>query len=198
MAATPRHPILNKTFEYMVAYYKGNLAEVLPNSFVERYQKVNIDEFPSRRRPGPNSVGPYALSLANQITSNEEWEQYVRDLMNDQDNISAYELDKLSTKNIPANRRYSRFLYEALLDDEQVLELGFFANVTRQDAEYTRKRKWCNEICFARDKAYFYSRVAGSQVCPTEAKLDELHEHGHDSDNFADGRNYEPIDPKDY
>lgn len=89
MAATPRHPMLNKTFEYMLAYYEGKLEDALPKSFVERYQKVNIGEFPSRRRPGPSSVGQFTLQLANQITTNEEWEQYARDLMNNRDNISA-------------------------------------------------------------------------------------------------------------
>eukprot|EP00571_Detonula_confervacea_P010426 CAMPEP_0172304026 /NCGR_PEP_ID=MMETSP1058-20130122/5488_1 /TAXON_ID=83371 /ORGANISM="Detonula confervacea, Strain CCMP 353" /LENGTH=433 /DNA_ID=CAMNT_0013015085 /DNA_START=186 /DNA_END=1487 /DNA_ORIENTATION=+ len=167
-AAMPRHPILKKSLEYMVGYYENSLEHVLPQ-FIMDLHKADKRQLPSRMRPGGLSAG-YTLSLAYQATTDGEWEQYVRDIMEDHGYSSE---QKKTYEVLPANRRYARFLYEISLEDEGLQELGFFQHVPLQDAEYSRKIRWCNYVCFGGNNVYFYSRVPGSRVCPLEKKFDD-------------------------
>lgn len=69
---------------------------------------------------------------------------------------------------VPAKRRYARFLYEVQLEDEPLRKSGLFRDVPLQDAEYKKKVQWCNYVCFGGRRVYFYSRVRGSKGCPLE------------------------------
>ncbi|KAL7541185.1 hypothetical protein ACHAXR_012937 [Thalassiosira sp. AJA248-18] len=115
-AVTPRHPMLKRSFDYMVAYYEGSssLEKALPQYMVNT-RKNEIHSFPSRRYPQGNSVGPYALSLAYRLTPDREWEDYVRGMMKDHHTVGNQSSTEISVK-----RRHSRFLYEISLEDEEM------------------------------------------------------------------------------
>eukprot|EP00579_Thalassiosira_antarctica_P005020 CAMPEP_0201879438 /NCGR_PEP_ID=MMETSP0902-20130614/10310_1 /ASSEMBLY_ACC=CAM_ASM_000551 /TAXON_ID=420261 /ORGANISM="Thalassiosira antarctica, Strain CCMP982" /LENGTH=443 /DNA_ID=CAMNT_0048407247 /DNA_START=17 /DNA_END=1344 /DNA_ORIENTATION=- len=157
-AATPRHPVLKRSLGYMDAYYEGTLTQTLPQHIIEESHNAVV---PSRTKPQGMGVGPYTLSVAYRSTTHEEWEEYVRNMMKDHGYSSGNEEEKPYGE-VPAKRRYARFLYEISLEDEEVKRLGLWADVPLQDAEYQRKVKWCNYVCFGGQQVYFYSRVPGS------------------------------------
>ena len=68
---------------------------------------------------------------------------------------------KTEPNNIPARKRYSRFLYEVSLDDFDIKKIGLFS-------DYQRKVNWCNYVCFDGHQVYFYSSVLGSKGCTVE------------------------------
>ena len=70
------------------------------------------------------------------------------------------------SEDIPAKRRYARFLYEISIENDEVKKLQLFQDVPLQD--FKKKNHWCNYICFGADQSYFYSRVVGSKGCPVE------------------------------
>ena len=128
-AAMPRHPVMERSLQYMVAYYDGTLEQVLPQDILDRYRKqVPPFEVPSRTKPngmglGPytmsvayNSIkddglGPYTMSVAYNSIKDDVWEQYIRDVMKDHGYVS----ENGNVEGIEAKRRYSRFLYEISL-----------------------------------------------------------------------------------
>ena len=183
-AAMPRHPVMERSLQYMVAYYDGTLEQVLPQDILDRYRKqVPPFEVPSRTKPngmglGPytmsvayNSIkddglGPYTMSVAYNSIKDDVWEQYIRDVMKDHGYVS----ENGNVEGIEAKRRYSRFLYEISLQWKELEELGLFRDIPLQDAEYKKKVQWCNFVCVDGDRVYFYSRVPGSRGCPLEKK----------------------------
>ena len=166
-AAMPRHPVMERSLEYMVAYYDGTLEQVLPQDVLDRYRKVVPPfEVPSRTKPNGMGLGPYTMSVAYDSIKDEVWEQYVRDVMKDHGYVSKND----NVEGIGAKRRYSRFLYEISLQWNELEELGLFRDIPLQDAEYKKKVQWCNYICIDGDRVYFYSRVPGSRGCPLETK----------------------------
>jgi hypothetical protein len=163
----PRHPVMERSLEYMVAYYDGTLEQVLPQDVLDRYRKVVPPfEVPSRTKPYGMGLGPYTMSVAYDSIKDEVWEQYVRDVMKDHGYVSKND----NVEGIGAKRRYSRFLYEISLQWNELEELGLFRDIPLQDAEYKKKVQWCNYICIDGDRVYFYSRVPGSRGCPLETK----------------------------
>jgi len=70
--------------------------------------------------------------------------------------------------NVEPSKRYSRFLYEISLEDKLVKQSGIFNDIPLQDANYAKKVRWCNFVCFEGSQVYFYSRVKGSKGCPLE------------------------------
>jgi len=169
-AATPHHPVLKRSLEYMVAYFEKTLEQTLPENIIEEARKSD-NIIPSRFRPAGMGPGAYTLSMAHRLTTNTEWEEYVRGMMKDRGYSIEHERKKSSRGDIVAKRRYSRFLYEISLDDDEVTRLKLWADVPRQDAEYQRKVKWCNYVCFAGRQVYFYLRVPGTIQCPLEKKF---------------------------
>ena len=167
-AAMPRHPVLKKSLEYMVAYYEERLKEALPEEIVHT-DAFGDRKIPTRRNTEGHRVGPYTLSAAYRATTDEEWEEYIQSIMKEHGYSSKA---KKSYEHFTSNRRYARFLYEISLEDEGVTNLGVWKDVPLGDADYTRKRRYCNDVCFGGDKVYFYSRAPGSRVCPVEAILD--------------------------
>lgn len=164
-AAMPRHPVLKKSLDYMVDYYEGTLEQILPQFIIDSHRKQN-HIIASRKKPGGMGVGPYTLSLAYRATTDEEWEEFARATMKNH----GYVLEESENKEIPAKRRYARYLYEISLEDKKLKTLGFFQDVPLQDAEYKRKVHCCNYVCFGGNTVYFYSRVPGSKGCPLEKK----------------------------
>ena len=167
-AALPRHPVLERALEYMVHYYEGTLPRVLPQFILEASERDHRP-IPSRDNMFGMGVGPYTLMVAYQATEDTEWEIYVEGVMAQRgDARDAAQ----ALADLPARRRYSRFLYEIDLQDEELARTGlgrYFADVPRQDATYERKVHWCNYVCFGGEaEAYFYSRVPGSKGCPLE------------------------------
>lgn len=165
-AATPRHPVLKRSLEYMVAYYEGTLEKILPQWIIDSTIKMNRI-IASRKKTGGMGVGPYTLSIAHRATTDEEWEEYVTNMMKEHGYVSANER---VSKEIPAKRRYARFLYEISLEDEELKGRGLFGDVPLQDANYKKKIHWCNYVCFGGPQVYFYSRVPGSKGCPLEKR----------------------------
>ena len=164
----PRHPVLEKALDYMVAYYEGTLEQILPQFLIDNLKRRKNVSVPSRKKTFGMGVGPFTLSMADRSSTDEEWEEYVRDLMKDHGYSSEH---KTKSDNIPAKTRYARYLYEVSLEDEDIEKTGIFSNVPLQDAEYQKKVKWCNFICFGGHRVYFYSRVPGSKGCPLEKRL---------------------------
>lgn len=167
-AAMPGHPVLKKALDYMVAYYRDNLERELPPHLVHYLTLNNKNgSIPSRIKPGGMGVGPFTLSMAHRATLDEEWDKYVSGLMRD----GGYSSEHPTPNKNPARIRYARFLYEASLEDEEISKHGPFSDIPRQDADYPKKIKWCNFICFEGHRAYFYSRVPGSKGCPLKKHL---------------------------
>jgi hypothetical protein len=166
-AAMPRHPVMERSLQYMVAYYDGTLEQVLPQDILDRYRKqVPPFEVPSRTKPNGMGLGPYTMSVAYNSIKDDVWEQYIRDVMKDHGYVS----ENGNVEGIEAKRRYSRFLYEISLQWKELEELGLFRDIPLQDAEYKKKVQWCNFVCVDGDRVYFYSRVPGSRGCPLEKK----------------------------
>lgn len=168
-AAMPGHPVMKRSLEYMVAFYKGNFGEVLPARIIQDLLRANNNFIPSKENAKGMALGSYTLYVAFRTTSHKEWEEYVRGLMEDHGYTSAHE-SKKSHGDIFAKRRYARYLYEISLDDEEVTRLGLWADVPRQGAGFVRRRSFCNNVCFAGRQVYFYSRVPDSRPgpCPIE------------------------------
>jgi len=164
-AAMPGHPVLKKSLDYMVAYYEGTLSKVLPQ-FILDEQKADKHQIPSIREPGMFSPGPYTVLLAYQATTEEEWEQYVSLVMKKRGYPRE---EKKSFVALPANRRYSRFLYSISLLDDEVKQLNFFGELPIRGVggtgRYAKRLAWCNYICFSGKDAFFYSRTLASKVC---------------------------------
>mmetsp|Transcript_1365 Transcript_1365/g.2543 ORF Transcript_1365/g.2543 Transcript_1365/m.2543 type:complete len:593 (-) Transcript_1365:450-2228(-) len=167
-AATPRHPILKRSLEYMDAYYEGTLEKLIPDHVKENLHSKVI---PSRSHSAGMPVGPYTLEVAYHSTTHEEWEEYVRELMEDR-GYSGSQLHNQPLGEIPSKRRYSRFLYEISLAHKEVERLGLWKDIPRQDAEYQTKREFCNHVCFGGQRVYFYTWTPGSKACPREKKFD--------------------------
>lgn len=166
-AATPRHPVLKRSLDYMVAFYEEEMEKVLPQYAIDFHMSKH-KAVPSRRNSFGMGVGQYTLSVAHRTTTDEEWEEHVGELKRDAGYYSDHETDSNS---IPAKARYARFLYEISLEDEELKKQGIFKNVPLQDAKYQKKVHWCNYVCFGGHKVYFYSRVPGSKGCPEERRL---------------------------
>ena len=174
-AAMPRHPVLRRSLEYMVAYYEGTMDKLLPN-FILDNPDFKARGVPSRKNTQGMGVGPFTLMVAYRATENEEWEEYVRIITkeggipdgNDGKKSSVRYPLHAKSKNVGANKKYSRFLYEISLQDELILKSGVFKEFPLQDADYKQKVKWCNFVCFEGSEVYFYSRVKGSKGCPVE------------------------------
>ncbi len=167
-AAMPRHPVMERSLEYMVAYYDGTLEQILPQDILNSYRRRRPPvEVPNRTNPNGLGLGPYTMSVAYDSIKDEVWEQYVRDVMNDHKYVSEND----NVQGIGAKRRYSRFLYEISLEWKELEELGLFRETPLQDEEYMKKVQWCNFVCVDGDQVYFYSRVPGSRGCPLEKKL---------------------------
>lgn len=162
VAATPRHPVLKRSLDYTVAYYEGTLEELLPRSILDLHAAGNA-EVPSRSHPGEMNAGSYILSVAHRSTTDGEWEDHVTDLMRDTGYSGMGETVRSSIT--PPKRRHSRFLYEISLDDKEVMRSGVFRDVPRQVAE---PQSWCNHVSFGGPKAFFYSSVPGSELCPMQ------------------------------
>ena len=159
----PLHPVLKRALNHMVAYYNGDLAELLSKEAPELVASSRT-QIPSRDKPMGAGVGPYTLATANIATLDSEWEDYVSRLFRKSGYVRKrgprFQSDKL------ASRRYSRYLFESLLGDDTK---GLFADVPLQDSGET-KIHWCNFVCFGGRKVYFYSRVRGSKGCPLNRK----------------------------
>jgi hypothetical protein len=165
-ACTPKHVVMKRALDYMIAYYEGKLEEVLPESMIKS-MKSQHHNIPSRRKPGGMGVGPFTLSAAHRSTTDQDWEDYVKELMSEHGYASG--MDQISAA-VPAKTRYSRFMYEISLEHEEVKKAGLWSDIPLLDANYTKKRQWCNFVCFSGDKVFFYSRVQGSKGCPKEDK----------------------------
>jgi len=160
-AATPRHPVLKKSLEYMVAYYDGTLSNVLPESILKEH-RGDGNPLPSRNKRFGQNAGPYTLLAAYRSTTDDEWEQYAKDLMKE----GGYLSEQKKHEEIPAKKRYTRFLYEVSLEDEELKAMGLFQDVPLQDAKYERKYENCNRACVGGSNVFFYSGIPGSQACP--------------------------------
>lgn len=161
-AATPLHPVLKKSLEYMVAYYDGTLSQVLPQSILEEH-RGDGNPLPSRNKRFGQNAGPYTLLAAYRSTTDDEWDQYAKDLMKE----SGYSSEqKKSHEEIPAKKRYSRFLYEVSLEDEGLKAMDLFQDVPLQDAKYEKKYEYCNRACVGGSNVFFYSSIPGSRACP--------------------------------
>mmetsp|Transcript_29220 Transcript_29220/g.61658 ORF Transcript_29220/g.61658 Transcript_29220/m.61658 type:complete len:476 (+) Transcript_29220:133-1560(+) len=168
-AATPGHPVLKRSLEYMVAYYEDTLGEVLPKFLMKFLNGLRgRNPIPNRKYPGGMGIGPLTLMLAQRATTDEEWEEYVMNLMKERGYNTSKASESEKPRNVPAKTRYARYLYEISLEEKYIEEKGLFSNVPLQDAEYQKKNQWCNYICFAGPEVYFYSRVRGSKGCPLE------------------------------
>ncbi|KAL9181142.1 hypothetical protein ACHAXT_009947 [Thalassiosira profunda] len=167
-AATPKHPVLKKALDYMVGYYRGTLEEMLPEYIIEYLKGKSKGRVPTRERPGGMGAGPFTLSIAHRSTTDEEWEEYVSSLMKEH----GYERAKPPEPDGPgAKLRHSRYLYEASLESDSMREVRAFKEIPLQDAAYEKKVHWCNFVCFAGHRVYFYSRVPGSKGCPEEKRM---------------------------
>ena len=177
MAAMPHHPLIKRALDYMVAYYEETLDQILPQfivSDIKRKQKT----VPSRKHPGGMGVGPFTLAISHRSTTDEDWDEYVRDLLKNH-RYSGGELE--TTESIASKWKYARVLYEISLENELVTSRGIWADIPHQDATYKKKVRWCNFVCFAasvskddnksiepKPVVHFFSRVPGSKGCPLE------------------------------
>ncbi|KAL7471544.1 hypothetical protein ACHAXS_011850 [Conticribra weissflogii] len=170
-AAMPQHPVLQKALEYLVAYYEGYLEAVLPQFILEHGANYTYG-IPSRKKPQGLGVGPLTLKLALRATEEEEWEKFARSLLDESNGKSSYgvqtSLNSAVANDVDPSKKYSRFLYEISLEDKLVKQSGIFKNVPLQDANYVKKVRWCNFVCFEGAQVYFYSRIKGSKGCPLE------------------------------
>jgi len=160
-AATPRHPVLRKALDIMVASYEGTLDEILPQFIIHAIEaKANV--FPIRKKLIEMSVGAFSLSMAYRLTTDKDWEEYVSDLITHNGDF------KQEPSSIPAKKRYSRFLYEVALDDKVIKKMGLFADYPLMESNNQREASRCNNICFEGHQVFFYSTVPGSKGCPVE------------------------------
>ena len=106
----------------MVAYYDETLDQILPEfiiSDIKRKQKT----FPSRKHAGGMGVGPF--------TSH------------------GYSGELETTASVSSKWKYARVLYEISLESELITSRGIWADIPLQDANYKKKVRWCNFVCFA-------------------------------------------------
>jgi hypothetical protein len=150
----------------MVGYYEENLEQILPQFIIDSHKSQN-HPIASRKNERGMGVGPYTLSLAHQASTDEAWEEFAKRIKKNHGFSNEYESKE---KKMPAKGRYARFLYEISLQNKPLKELGYFQDVPLQDAEYKKKNRWCNFVCFGGSTVYFYSRVPGSKGCPLEKK----------------------------
>jgi len=169
-AAMPQHPVLRRALEYLVAYYEGYLEMVLPHFVLENGANY-ANGLPSRENPQGLGAGPLTLKLALRATEEDEWEEFARSLLdenNEMFSVGANASLNNAVANVEPSKRYSRFLYEISLEDKLVKQSGIFNDIPLQDANYAKKVRWCNFVCFEGSQVYFYSRVKGSKGCPLE------------------------------
>jgi hypothetical protein len=72
LAATPKHLIMERALEYMLAYYEANLQDILPPCTLPKLARYS-DMIPSRKHPQGIGIGPYTLAAAYSATSDDEW-----------------------------------------------------------------------------------------------------------------------------
>lgn len=168
-AATPKHICLKRALDYMVAYYEGTLGSVLPPFILKSMKEMN-HKIPSRESSGGMGVGPFTMSAAHRSTTDQEWEDYAKQLMKEHGYVSK---TKQTSVHVPAKTRYARFMYEISLENEELKKQALWTHVhvPLLDANYTKKVQWCNFVCFSGDKVFFYSRVQGSKGCPEEKRI---------------------------
>jgi len=164
LAAMPNHPVIHRALNYILAYYEGNLEQLIPNETLP-YLKRYSDSIPSRKKPQGIGLGCYTLVTAYLATSHEDWIDFVHS------SLKGDELPSTEDKSIAKKKmNYSRFLYEVSLTSRDVTERKLFQNVSLQVKKKRNfgDKDWCNFACFSGEKVYFYSRVIGSRGCPKE------------------------------
>eukprot|EP00581_Thalassiosira_minuscula_P016978 CAMPEP_0183714990 /NCGR_PEP_ID=MMETSP0737-20130205/9373_1 /TAXON_ID=385413 /ORGANISM="Thalassiosira miniscula, Strain CCMP1093" /LENGTH=483 /DNA_ID=CAMNT_0025944035 /DNA_START=124 /DNA_END=1575 /DNA_ORIENTATION=- len=162
VAATPRHPVLKRSLDYMVDFYEGTLEGKLEESLIHDIKFINDGVVPSRSDQSVISVGPFTLSMAISSTTDEEWELYARKLANDH----GYTIGNgIKPSRLPAKIKYARYIYDVSLEDEDIKKLGLFLGYNLGEDTWC---EGCNHICFEGHQVFFYSKVPGLKGNPLD------------------------------
>ncbi|KAL7513929.1 hypothetical protein ACHAXN_012550 [Cyclotella atomus] len=162
LAAMPNHPTIQRALDYILAYYEGNLEELIPDDTLPALARYS-DTIPSRKNTHRIGLGTYTLAAAYLATPHNEWIEFTNKLWMDIGHAPAY--NHSSTKK---KMNYSRFLYEISLTSKDVTDAELFKDVPLQVNKKNKfgDRDWCNCVCFGGHKVYFFSRIVGSKGCP--------------------------------
>jgi hypothetical protein len=165
LAAMPHHPTIQRAMDYILAYYEGNLEELIPDELLPKLVRYS-ETIPNRKHPQGIGLGCYTLAAAYLASSHYEWADFASKLQKDIGYPSIVEGSSSKKKKM----NYSRFLYEVSLTSKNVTDRELFQDVPLQVNKKRGfgERDWCNFICFGGHKVYFYSRVIGSRGCPNK------------------------------
>lgn len=104
LAAMPRHPVLRKALDVMVAYYHRKSYKSIVRRFWSERWKMNLEEVDLNKI----DLGSYSLSIAYKTaTTNQEWQQYIDNSLR----RHGYKVGPASPTG-SAKERYSRLLHE--------------------------------------------------------------------------------------
>jgi hypothetical protein len=164
LAAMPHHPTIQRAMDYILAYYEGNLEELIPDELLPKLVRYS-ETIPNRKHPQRIGLGCYTLAAAYLASSHDEWADFASKLQKDIGYPSIVEGSSSKKK-----MNYSRFLYEVSLTSKNVTDKELFQDVPLQVNKKRGfgERDWCNFVCFGGHKVYFYSRVIGSRGCPNK------------------------------
>lgn len=167
LAAMPHHPTIQRALDYILAYYEGNLEELIPDETLPALARYS-ETIPSRKKPQRIGLGCYTLAASYLATPMNEWTDFTNKLL--RESGQSVLKDRSSSGGGKKKMNYSRFLYEISLTSEKVADQELFKDVPLQVNQKSRfgDRDWCNHACFGGNKVYFYSRVVGSRGCPTK------------------------------